>query len=213
VEEVDEVVAIKPEQCSGCHAPFSGDEPTPLRHHVIEMPPIKPMITEYQWHQRLCPACGETTRAPWPAGVPSGTYGPRVHATVALGTGAYRWSKRTTQHVMDDVCGVPMRVGTISQSEQTTTEVRAEPVEAARAFVHEQAVAHVDETSWRHGGKRAWFWVAVTSLVTVLLVRMSRGSQVARERLGEHCSGILVTDRYRAYPWYPVRWRQVCWAH
>jgi hypothetical protein len=37
--------------------------------------------------------------------------------------------------------------------------------------------------------------------------------QVARELLGEHFSGILVTDRYSAYNWYPVRWRQVCWAH
>jgi transposase len=25
--------------------------------------------------------------------------------------------------------------------------------------------------------------------------------------------GILVTDRYSAYNWYPVRWRQLCWAH
>src|SRR5207244_10189199 len=98
-------------------------------------------------------------------------------------------------------------------SEQATTEVVAEPVEEARAFVHEQAVAHLDETSWRQGGKRAWLWVAVTSLVTVFLVRMSRGSQVARELLGEQFSGILVTDRYSAYNWYPVRWRQVWWAH
>ena len=63
------------------------------------------------------------------------------------------------------------------------------------------------------GHTRAWLWVAVTSLVTVFLIRMSRGGQVARELLGEHFSGILVTDRYSAYNWYPVRWRQVCWAH
>ena len=36
---------------------------------------------------------------------------------------------------------------------------------------------------------------------------------MARELLGEHFSGILVTDRYSAYNWYPVRWRQLCWAH
>jgi len=104
-------------------------------------------------------------------------------------------------------------VGTITQSEQATTEVVAEPVVAARACVAEQAVAHVDETSWRQGDKRAWVWVAVTSLVTVFLIRLSRGGHVARELLGEHFSGILVTDRYSAYNWYPVRWRQVCWAH
>src|SRR6267143_3397658 len=213
VEDVDEVVVLKPEQCSGCHAPLSGDDPTPFRHQVIEIPPIKPVITEYQWHQLVCPECGETTRAPWPAGVPSGTYGPRVQATVALYTGAYRLSKRTTQHVMDEVFGVPMSVGTIGPLEQATTAAVAAPVEEARRYVHEQEVAHLDETSWRRGSKRAWLWVAVTSWVTVFLVRMSRSGAVARELLGETFAGILVTDRYSAYNWYPVRWRQVCWAH
>src|SRR5262247_1067319 len=213
VESVDEVVVLKPEQCSRCHAPLSGDDPAPFRHQVIEIPPIQPVVTEYQWHQLTCPACGETTRAPWPAGVPSGTYGPRVHATVALCTGSYRLSKRTTQQVLDELFGVPMSVGTISQSEKTTTAVIAEPVKEARGYVEAQSVAQLDETSWREGGKRAWLWVTVTSLVTVFLIRMSRGGQVARELLGEGFSGILVTDRYSAYNWYPVRWRQLCWSH
>jgi transposase len=52
--------------------------------------------------------------------------------------------------------------------------------------------------------------VAVTSVVTVFVVRLSRGAQVARELLGTEFSGILVMDRNRAYNWYPVRWRQVC---
>ena len=47
----------------------------------------------------------------------------------------------------------------------------------------------------------------------MFVVRLSRGGQVARELLGERFSGILVTDRYSAYNWYPVRWRQLCWAH
>jgi transposase len=161
VEEVDEVVVIKPAQCMHCQAPLSGDDPNPWRHQVIELPPIKPVVTEYQWHQLACPACGETTRAPWPEGIPSGTYGPRVQATVALCTGAYRLSKRTTQQVMDEVFGVPLSVGTISPLEQATTAAVAAPVEEARTSVHEQAVAHLDETSWRQGGKRAWLWVAV----------------------------------------------------
>jgi transposase len=213
VEEVHEVVVLKPEACLQCHAPLSGDDPQPWRHQVIELPPIQPVVTEYQWHQLVCATCGEVTRAPWPMGVPSGTYGPRVQATVALYTGAYRLSKRTTQQMMDDVFGVPVSVGTISQLEQATTAAVAAPVEDAQTAVQGQKVAHLDETRWRQGGKLAWLWVAVTSIVTVFVVRLSRGADVARELLGETFSGILVTDRYSAYNWYPVRWRQVCWAH
>jgi transposase len=213
VEAVDEVVSIKPEACTSCQARLSGNDPTPWRHQVMELPPIEPIVTEYHWHQLLCSACGEVTRAPWPAGVPSGTYGPRIQATVALCTGAYRLSKRTTQQAMAEVFGVPMSVGTVSQLEQATTVALAAPVEEAQTYVREQAVAHLDETSWRQAGKRAWLWVAVTSWVTVFVVRMSRGGRVARELLGETFAGIVVTDRYSAYNWYPVRWRQLCWAH
>ena len=201
VDEVDEVVVLKPEQCTHCQAPLLGDDPKPWRHHVIEIPPITPVVTESQWPQLVCAACGEVSRAPWPEGVPSGTYGPRVQATVALCTGSYRLSKRTTHQVMEEVCSVPRRVGTIRPLEQATPEALAAPGEAARTDVHEQEVAHLDETRWRQGGKRAWLWVAVTSLVTVFVVRMSRGGQVARELVGEECSGILVTERSSAYHW------------
>src|SRR5918992_1464168 len=213
VEEVDEVIVLKPDRCRGCQAPLWGEDARPFRHQVIEIPPIQPVVTEYQWHQLTCPSCGETTRAPWPKGVPSGTYGPRVHAMVALCSGSYRLSKRTTAQVMEDVFRVPMSVGTISQSEKATTEVLAAPVEEARAYVPEQPVAHLDETSWRQGDQPAWLWVAVTTWVTVFVVRLSRGGHIARELLGKTFAGILVTDRYSAYNWYPVRWRQLCWAH
>jgi transposase len=122
-------------------------------------------------------------------------------------------SKRTTQQVMDEVFGVPLSVGTLSPLEPATIAAGAAPVEEARTDGPEPAVAHLDETRWCQGGKRAWVWGAVTSLVTVLLGRLSRGGQGARELLGEHFAGILVTDRYRAYHWYPVRGRQLCWAH
>lgn len=213
VEEVDEVIVLKPVSCAHCTQPVDGDDPEPQRHQVFEIPPIRPMVTEYQLHQLSCPACGNTTRAAWPAGVPTGMVGPRAQAITALFTGAYRLSKRTTQRVLEDLYGLSMGLGTLSNLEAATAQAVAAPVEEARTFVQEQASAHLDETGWREGGKRAWLWVAATMWVTVFLVRLSRGSQVARELLGETFRGILITDRWSAYHWYPVRWRQLCWAH
>ena len=213
VEAVDEVVSIKPEACTYCQARLSGDAPTPWRPQVMELPPIKPIVTEYQWHPLFCSAGGEVTRAPWPAGVPSGTYGPRVQATVALCTGAYRLSKRATQQMMHDVFALPLRGGTSSQLEHATTAALAAPVKEARAYVQTQEVAHLDETRGRQGDQPTWLWVAVTTWVTVCVVRLSRSGHVARELLGETFAGILVTERSSADNWYPVRWRQLCWAH
>jgi transposase len=180
---------------------------------VVEIPPIQPVVTEYHLHQLVCPVCGETTRAAWPDGVPTRAYGPRVQAITALCTGAYRLSKRTTQQLLDDLFGVAMSLGTISTLEAATVEAVAAPVEEARAYVQEQASVSMDETGWRQGNQRAWLWVAVTTWVTVFVVRLSRGGKVARDLLGAAFDGILVTDRFSAYNWYPVRWRQLCWAH
>jgi transposase len=213
IEDVDTVVPVKPRQCSRCAYPLQGEDPQPYRHQVTELPPIKPVVTEYQLHRLVCPACGTPTRAPVPLGVPPGGLGPRVQAVVALCTGAYRLSKRTTQAVMADVCGVPMSLGTIAHLEHATVQAVATPVAEAQAYVRAQPVAHLDETGWREGRTRAWLWVAVTTWVTVFLVRWSRGAKVAQELLGERFCGTLVTDRWSAYTWYPTRWRQVCWAH
>ena len=60
------------------------------------------------------------------------------------------------QQLMDEVFGIPISVGTVSQLEQATTAAVAAPVEEARPYVHKQAVAHLDETSWRQGGTSAW---------------------------------------------------------
>jgi hypothetical protein len=164
-------------QGTPCQAPLSGDDPKPWRHQVRALPPIKPVVTAEQGPQLACPACGEPTRAPWPEGRPSGPYGPRGPATGALWTGAYRLSTRTPPQGMDAVCGVPWSVGTSSPLEPAPPAAVAAPVEAARPAGHAQAVAHLDETRGRHGGKRAGLGGAVTSVGTVFVGRRSRGSQ------------------------------------
>jgi transposase len=145
--------------------------------------------------------------------MPTRGFGPRVQAITALCTGAYHLSKRTTQQVMADLFGLPLSVGTIVNLEQATVQAVAEPVAEARAYVQQQPTAYLDETGWREGQQRAWLWTAVTSWVTVFVVRRSRGGKVAQELLGERFRGYLVTDRWSAYTWYPTWRRQVCGAH
>jgi transposase len=213
VEEVDVVIPLKPRHCLSCQHPLCGEEPQPQRHQVTEIPPVKPVITEYQLHRLVCPACGAATRAKLPAGVPTGEFGPRVQAITAMCTGAYHLSKRTTQSLLDDLFGLPLSLGTITTLEQTTAEALVEPVAEARTYVQTQPVAYLDETGWREGQQRAWLWSAVTAWVTVFVVRLSRSAKVAQELLGERFWGWLVTDRWSAYTWYPSWRRQLCWAH
>jgi transposase len=213
IEQVDVVVPVKPERCRRCQQSLQGEDLQPQRQQVTEIPPVTPVVTEYQLHQRVCSACGEVTRAEVPPGVPTGGFGPRVQAIAALCTGAYHLSKRTTQSVLEDLFGVALSLGTLANLEQATVQAVAEPMAEARRYVQQQPAAYLDETGWREGPQRAWLWTAVTAGVTVFVVRLSRGSKVAQELLGERFWGWLVTDRWSAYSWYPTWRRQLCWAH
>jgi transposase len=50
-------------------------------------------------------------------------------------------------------------------------------------------------------------------MVTVFQIATSRGSKIAKEMLGEHFAGFLVTDRWSAYTWVDATRRQLCWSH
>ena len=169
VEAVDVVIPVKPMRCRCCQPPLQGEDPHPQRHQVTEIPPMKPVVTEYQLHRLVCPACGEETRAEAPPGVPMGGFGPRVQAIAALCTGAYHLSKRTTQRALEDLFGVQMGLGTIANLEQATVQAMTEPVAEARAYVQQPSAAYLDEPGWREGQPRAWRWTAVTAYVTVFV--------------------------------------------
>src|SRR5262249_47466862 len=62
----------KPTHCRRCGHDLRGSDPPPLRHQVVELPPLRPEVTEYQLHRLRCPRCGLSTCASLPAGVPTG---------------------------------------------------------------------------------------------------------------------------------------------
>jgi transposase len=210
--QVDHVVPLRPTRCRGCGAALRGTDPAPRRQQVTELPVGPPTITEYQWHTLSCGQCGAATTAPRPPGVPAGAFGPRLMATVAVCTGVYHLSKRTTAGLLADLFRVELAVGSVTACERAASAAVATPVVQAVRHVRTQPVIHVDETGWRQRRQRAWLWVAATSLVTVFLVHARRGTGAARILL-RGTAAILVTDRWSAYQAWPLARRQLCWAH
>ena len=209
MEEVKKVVVLKPRRCERCGRGLSGEDPAPRRHQVSELPRVRARVTEYRLHTLSCP-CGAQTTAQLPQGVARSAFGPRLQGTVALCTGLYRLSKRTTRELLRDLFGVELSLGSVSACERVTSAALAVPVEKARACVQRARVANADETGWREAREKAWLWVAVAKRATVFLVHARRGEEGARALLGKF-AGFLVTDRWGAYnPW---KRRQICWAH
>jgi transposase len=208
----DRTVPVRPPACRRCGQALLGEDPEPLRHQVVELPVLKPDVTEYQLHRLACPCCGTTTCGPLPAGVPAGHSGPRLQAATALLAGAYRLSKRQAEALLGDLFGVPLSAAEVCALEQQTSAVLAPVVDQLQEYCRSRP-ANLDETGWRQQRKRAWLWVVVTELVTVFHIALSRGAKVVHGLLGEDYRQVLTSDRWSAYNGQPLRYRQLCWAH
>ena len=130
IEKVKGCKTVKPKKCKKCGAKLKGDDPNPHRHQVRELPEVEPEVYEWQLHELECD-CGERTRAELPPGVPRGGFGPRLVASVALLTGAYRLSKRLTAHFLWTFFKMPISLGSVTACEKIASKAVSEPVKAA----------------------------------------------------------------------------------
>jgi transposase len=202
IERVDEVVDHHPDACRRCGTLLAGEDSDPLRHQVIEIPPITPVVIEHRLHRLVCPCCSTSTCATLPADVEASHYGPRLSALVGL-------------------LGIEMSRGAIAGIRERISATLEQPMQEALVFARQQPVAYVDETGAPTGnadgnnptGKRGWQWVMVTAVVTVFIQGLSRSTAAAIELLGSAFGGIVVSDRFSAYNHLPLEQRQLCWAH
>ena len=100
IELVDEVVEHHPDSCRSGGTLLEGDEPDPLPHQVIEIPPITPLVIEHRLHCLVCPCCSTSTCATLPADVEASHYGPRLSALVGLLGSAFPLSFSKTQALL-----------------------------------------------------------------------------------------------------------------
>ena len=214
-DHVDHVVDVRPGTCSHCNLSLDDGLPTGtvVSHFTYELPPIEPIVSEHRCFDVICPDCQKVTSAQLPPEVPRGRFGASVVAMVGFFRGELRQSVRQTAAVMTRLFHVPMSTGMVIKAQKQVTAALEAPFVEAHTVVKAALHAYADETSWRLDKARAWLWVAVTSLVTVFLVRPSRGAKVAKELLGHQFTGLLSSDRYSSYRWVDASRRQVCWAH
>jgi transposase len=210
-EKVSKRVVLRPKRCRVCGSTLAGDDPSPHRHQVFELPRVEPIVTEYELHSLDC-ACGVTTRAELPAGVPTGAFGPSVSATIAVLMGVYRLSKRAVPDLLRDLFGLTISVGAVVGCQQAVSVALETPVEEAKAAIAEAPVKYADETGWREARRRAFLWTVVTGTITIFLIQARRTGDAAHTLLGK-VAGVLVSDRHGAYNWWARRLHQFCWSH
>ena len=212
-EEVSRFVVSRPTTCGACGILLLGEDASPSRHQVTELPRIEPEVVEYQVHCLRCLACGQKTRGDWPVAMPTGSFGPRLQAMTGYLSGRFGVSRRDIQEMLATLFQVQMGLGSVPAQEQRLSQALAQPMQQAQHFLRRQLAVNVDETGWTEANASCWLWVGSTSAVTVFLLKETRGSAAVKELLGSDYAGIVGSDRWSAYNWLADEQRQLCWAH
>src|SRR5450756_1708897 len=133
IASLDELIDHWPRRCRCGHV-FCPTERAalgePARHQVAELPPTAVLLSEHRLQRLRCPACGATTRAELPAGVPPGAFGPRLQAAVATLAVRNRVSRRDTTELLRELFGARLSAGSIDAIVQ-----RAAPKSSRRSSV------------------------------------------------------------------------------
>ncbi len=205
------VVPCVPTECRRCGKTLTGLDPEPLRHQVWELPPIQPIVTEYQQHRLTC-SCGCSTCGELPEGVSTGQAGPRLLAFAALLMACFRQSKRRAAQFLSMILNQPASAGWMVKLQNRAAEAVEPAYQELAKQLASQAVLHGDESPTKQGQAKAWLWTFVAANFTVFACRLSRGAEVLQELLGEAWDGIMHCDRARMY-WCCCGRLQWCWAH
>jgi len=196
--------------CGGTNLEKTNEEP--LRHQIVDIPPIEPQVTEYIQPIYRCKDCGQLIHQPLPDEVKRKYFGPGTLAVVGILTGILNTSKRKALAMINEVFSVPMSLGGLSNCEAQLAEALQQPYQETMEYVRRQDVVHADETGWRRGNRqRGWLWTLCCAGAAVFMVQAQRGQKAARRLLGGFC-GTLVSDRWGGYNFF-CGIRQICWAH
>lgn len=214
-DRVDRRTTHLPSVC-GCGHAFDGTETPvgdPVVHQQWELPPVRPVIFQYDLHRLRCPCCGKPRLAELPAGVSWSPFAPRLEAHIATLAGVYRLSRRQVQDVVQQMFAIPISLGAVDAVIMRMSQVLKDPWEQLRTAIGQAQQVHADETGWRLKGAYECLWVATTALAACYRIDPHRSQAAAKQLLGEEFGGFVISDRYVGYHWLDVLQQQLCWAH
>jgi transposase len=210
----DEIVEHRPGLCRSCGAGLhDGERIGYAARQVVDLPEIKPQVTEHRAITYRC-GCGTETSGAFPDHVRSPvSYGPRVRAIVAYLLARQHIPNRRVAEAMADLFGVEISTGTVDGIYAEAARRLKGFIAALVVLLRSLPVLHVDETTDRVGTTNCWMHVASTGLYTLIHASVTRGPKAIDEAgVLRGYRGVIVHDRLAMY-WKLKAKHAVCGAH
>ena len=207
----DHLVERKLSTCPNCAAPFPEDAQTAQEvYERIELPPVKPDVTQVRLFGGRCACCNQRATAKAPEGLEQGSpFGQTVAAMVVYLHYAHAIGMERLATLMGELFGLTISERAISNILARAREPLLEATAAIEKVVLASPVVCSDETSVRVKGKNWWEvrqtpygtsvrfaarWVFIGTLAALHVIKPSRGKVVVTALFGAIRPEVWVSD-------------------
>ena len=215
VSDPKRTISCHPEQCDHCNSDLSGIKAEVVeRRQEIDIPPIKPVVIEYQ-RKRITCTCGHMNTGEFPDHITAPVqFGKAISSFLIYLNVAQLIPYARLAQLCSDLFDFPVSKRTIENILQRGYE-KAKPLhKMIMKIVKGGLWVGTDETGKRVIGKRWWEWVWQNDRATYYAVDQSRGYKVVEQHFGTDFSGVLVHDCWSAHNNTPAHMgHQLCHAH
>jgi transposase len=200
--------------CPRCEAVFPDASQTPQQiYERIELPPVRPDVTQIRLFGGRCACCGERVTAKAPTELEQGSpFGHSVSAMVVYLHYAHAIGMERLVLLMNELFSLSISEGAICNILARTRAPLLDATATIEQVVLASPVICSDETSVRVKGKNWWEWVFIGTLAVLHTIKPSRGKAVVTALFGAIRPEVWVSDMLGSQRGHGVRW-QVCLAH
>ena len=215
VSNPDFIINHIPDYCSCCGQSLK-EVPSELqeKRQIIDLPEIKPKITEHRIYQKQC-SCGHITKCTPTEGLKNRIiYGNNIAGLNAyLSVRQYIPFKRL-QEIFFDIFSIGISEGGLHELLKRVTK-KAYPVyEQIKGKIVRSEIVGSDETGTKINGANKWIWTWQNPELTFITVSNNRGTDTINNNFEKgFAHSILVHDCWKSHFKTEALSHQVCIAH
>ena len=175
------------------------------RNYEIDLPPIRPVVTCFEFESGWCPCCRKRVFSRHPQQTSTATHaaaphlGPGLRALVADFKGHRGLPYRKIAEILAEQFGITVSAGGLALSNARLAEQAQATVAAIKQALAEEKVTTADETGWRVAAQSHWLWVVCSEAFTIYEIAAHRCATVVADLLGKTYAGILMRDGWSSY--------------
>lgn len=205
-EQVDRVVNVACAVCPDCNVALV--DPSVVVQYQTDLPPIVPIITQFQIETGFCPCCRQRVQGRHPEqisnaiGAAGNTLGPVVLTMGAEMKHRLGVPYRKICDFLETYTDLKVCPATFVRAEQRLANLARPTYDLLIDALRRCGVVHADETGWRVGSVSGWLWVFTSKDITIYTIRTgpgARGHEIPAEILGPDFDGYLIIDGGKAY--------------